>query len=241
MLTSQSAMAALGETRVLTRLSARPGRLCTSSVTSSSACAWLPASITNSKASRSIQTRVLPCLVKAIGSSSSRMSSLMSRVSFLPGLRPVLASIWSTRSCALRFTTEAGRARDSTISVKIHWPATTSSSGPLASPRGSIQPTDFSWDAPHATKWLSCRWASTSSAVRLQPEAMRYMMTFLNTADLFLMTFKFEAADHPIKWGPVPPNRCTTLQCFDIALWARNTGGAYFSSCRCHFRSLVLT
>eukprot|EP00952_Eustigmatos_sp_NYUAD-ZCMA_P012074 48678-Eustigmatos_ZCMA.PRE.1 len=73
-------------------------------------------------------------------------------ISFLPGLRPVVASMWSAASCALRRTTAPGTDLDSICSLRMRWPAMASTSGPWASPRGSTQPTDFSCEAGQGTK-----------------------------------------------------------------------------------------
>ena len=126
-------------------------------VTTSSARVWLPASTISSRATGSIQTSIAACLVKAIGSSSSTTSSFRSRVSRLPGLRPVACSIWAARSSMRRLTTEAGSSFFSVWNFISHWPPTISSSGAWASPRGSTQPTASGWVALQGTKRWVCR------------------------------------------------------------------------------------
>ena len=69
---SHSVMAAWGETAVCSSVSDRPGRLLTKLVMMSSALLWLPASVSSSRASRSIQTHTLDWRAKACGSSESR-------------------------------------------------------------------------------------------------------------------------------------------------------------------------
>ncbi|MCY1365271.1 hypothetical protein D9M69_521110 [compost metagenome] len=80
------------------------------------------------------------------------MSSLSSFFSFLPGLRPVVVSMWAQRSSSLRRTTEPGTCLLSIMYSTSHWPSMDSTSGPLASPRGSTQPADFSCEGPQGTK-----------------------------------------------------------------------------------------
>ena len=182
---SHSDIAAVGESLLSSKAAAKPSSDLTSIVTTSSARVWLPASITSSRAFGSIQTPTDACLVKACGSRSSRISSFRSRISFLPGLRPVVASICATRSLALRVTTEPGRARVSIISLKMSWPPTDSTSGPCAWPRGSHQPIDFSCVAPHSTKRAPSRAASICATLADQSGPTRYTIMFLNTCTLF--------------------------------------------------------
>ncbi|EZP56805.1 hypothetical protein BW39_01334 [Delftia sp. RIT313] len=101
-------MAAWALVCVSTRASAKPVRPSTSELTTSSARAWLPVSSTRVRACGSSQTHMAPCLVKAMGSRSSLASSLSSFFSFLPGLRPSVASMWAAFSLTRRLSTLAG-------------------------------------------------------------------------------------------------------------------------------------
>ena len=182
---NHKAIAAAGDVWVFTNVTAKPSTALINQVITSSALAELPASVSSRPAFGSIHTLTLDCLLNAMGSSARRASSLISRFSFLPGLRPVVASMWSNWSCTLRLITEPGTTFTSSISFSSHWPPTTSTSGPLAWPRGSVQPTDFSCEAPHSTKRASSNAASTCSTDPGQGEARRYIIKFLNTNNLF--------------------------------------------------------
>ena len=170
---SHCVMAVWGVTWVCSSVTLRSLKAFTSAVTSSSSLPWLLASVTSQPLARSIQTQVAPRRGKAWGSSASSASSRRALVSFLPGLRPVAASMWSASSCAFSRTTEPGTLLVSIISFKMRCPATDSTSGPCGSPRGSTQPTDLSCEAPQGTKRAASSAASIASSVTSQPGAMR--------------------------------------------------------------------
>ncbi len=174
-------MAVCGVTAVCSRVMARPSNACTSAVTSSSILPWLLASVTSQPLTGSIHTQALLRRGKACGNRVSSASSRRALVSFLPGLRPVVASMWSASSWAFSRTTEPGTLLDSIMNFRMRWPATASTSGPCASPRGSTQPTALSCEAPQGTKRAASSAASIASGVGAQPGAMRYSVTFLNT------------------------------------------------------------
>ena len=83
---------------VCTSVSDSPSSALISSVVISSAFEWLPASITSRRSCGASHTRVADWRVKARGSSSCSACSFSSLVSFLPGLRPVVCSMWATIS-----------------------------------------------------------------------------------------------------------------------------------------------
>ena len=182
-------MAVCGEVCVCSSATAKPaGSSSTNWLTTSSARAWLPVSSTRVRAWGSIHTHIDPILVKAMGRRSSLASSLRSRFSFLPGLRPVSRSIWSTLSCTLRASTLPGSTLASTMKRRIHCPPTLSASGPWASPRGGTKPTARSCVAPHAANVAFCKASSNVSNPTCHCGAMRYTIMFLNT-----QTFQYPA------------------------------------------------
>src|SRR3990167_7712043 len=166
-------MAVCGVTWVCNRAAFRSLKALTSAVTSSSILPWLLASVTSQPLAWSIQTQAAVRRGKACGSSESSASSRSSFICFLPGLRPVVASMCSASSSAFSRTTEPGTALVSIISLSMRWPATDSTSGPWASPRGSTQPTDLSCVAPQGTKRAASSAASMVSSAGAQPGAMR--------------------------------------------------------------------
>ena len=180
-LSSQSDIAATGEIVVCTSTAPRPSTDLARQVITSSALPWLPASIINSRAAASIHTSTEPCLVNAIGSKASRASSLISLVSFLPGLRPVATSISASRSLVFRLMTELGTTLLSSISLSSHCPPTDSTSAPFSWPRGGTQPTAFSCDRLHSTNRAGCSAASSCASETAHAGPRRYTMTFLNT------------------------------------------------------------
>ena len=129
---SHSAIALAGSTAVLICATEKPSRHCVRLVMTSSARDALPQLITRRCSVGSIQTAMREKRAKAIGSSSCVMSSFRSRFSFLPGLRPVVASICAQRSSSLRRTTEPGTALVSTMNSTTHCPPTDSTSGPCS-------------------------------------------------------------------------------------------------------------
>ena len=170
---SQCAMAAWGEVWVSSSDRAKPGHSSVSTLLISSARLWLLASMHKKRASGSIHTQVEPCLVKAMGSKSSLASSLSSRLSFLPGLRPLSCSMRAFFSSTLRASTLAGSIFDSVMKRAIHCPATLSSSAPCASPRGGTKPLECSCVAPQVWKGAFCSAASAASQGICQVGAMR--------------------------------------------------------------------
>ena len=181
---SHSAMPVAGDVVVCTRVAAKRSSDLNRLVNTSSALAWVVVSIASSLALGSIHTVITACRVNALGSSSRTTSSLISFACFLPGLRPVLASICPARCSTSRRTTDAGSMRVSIMNFRIHCPPTASTSAPCFSPRGSVQPNDFSCVAPHSMKRALSSPASTCAIVGDQSAPMRYNMTFLNTAAL---------------------------------------------------------
>ena len=166
-------MAAWGEVTVWINETDKPPITFISADMTSSALPWLPALSTKRRFSKSIHTSTVDWRAKACGSSDSSTSSISSRFSFLPGLRPVAASISAMRSSALRRTTLPGTALDSIMSFMIHCPATDSTKGPWASPLGGTQPIDLSWLAPHSTNCTGSNAACTSAKVGAKPSPMR--------------------------------------------------------------------
>ena len=185
-------MALTGDMAVCIGTAARPSIALASWVSTSSALPWLAASTINRRASASTHTVMEACLVKAMGSSVRRASSLSSRVSFLPGLRPVATSIWAARSLVLRAMTEPGTTLVSVISLSSHCPSIDSASGPAASPRGGTQPTARSWVSPHSTNTAACSAASSCARDIDQPAPIRYTITFLNTYAPFAALLRLE-------------------------------------------------
>ncbi len=176
---SQPAMALAGSTWVWKAATAKPSSPCTSAVTTASARAWLEVSSVSLRACGSIHTATRAWRVKASGSSSCVTSSLICFFSFLPGARPVCASIWAQRSSTLRRITEAGSVLLSIMYSSSHWPPTDSSSRPCSAPRGGTQPVEDSCEGPQGTKRRpsSCCWAASKSG--FQEGSMRKARAFL--------------------------------------------------------------
>jgi len=154
---SQVLMAVCGLCRVSSSASARPSTDLTRAVTTASARVWLLVSSRSRRWRGSIQIMMLRRCVKASGSRSRRASSLRSRLSLRPGVRPlswVMRCTFSSTRCA---TTAAGSMRVSVCQHATQCPAMDSTNAPCSCPRGGHQPPDCSCVAPQGAKGAAVR------------------------------------------------------------------------------------